>query len=61
MKVLEFVLFAERDAYQSGGLVYRFSDRADYLELINTAELNSELKSWFIDKHREAAFKSIST
>ena len=33
LKTLEFVLFMEHVAYKSGGLLYRFRDRGEYLEL----------------------------
>ena len=34
LKILEFVLMAEHIAYESGGMVYHFTDRADYLETV---------------------------
>ncbi|MDO5293049.1 MAG: helix-turn-helix domain-containing protein [bacterium] len=50
LKVLEFVLWAERIAYESGGMVYHFRDRKDYLpELLNMNDL-SELQKWFLTK-----------
>ena len=39
LKALEFVLFMEYVAYKSGGLLYRFRDRAEYLELIEKEDL----------------------
>ena len=34
LKVLEFVLYAEYIAYNSGGMTYEFRDRADYLPTV---------------------------
>ena len=50
LKILEFVLYAERILYVKGGIVYEFKSRSDYLpNVLNTDDL-SELKKWFIDK-----------
>lgn len=54
LKALEFVLFAEQDAYLSGGMVYRFEERRDYLPTVTGVSRNSELRTWFLDKMREA-------
>lgn len=54
LKVLEFVLFAEREAYLSGGMTYQFQARGDYLPTINHSNSNSELRQWFIGKFKEA-------
>ena len=53
LKTLEFVLFAENEAYLSGGMTYHFSDRADYLGVVMNTESVRELRSWFIEKFRE--------
>ncbi|MFI3177517.1 MAG: helix-turn-helix domain-containing protein [Eubacteriales bacterium] len=55
LKSLEFVLFAEYAAYKNGGLVYRFGDRSDYIKTTSTADLDTELKDWFIEKITRAA------
>lgn len=54
LKTLEFVLFAEHEAYLNGGMTYHFSDREEYLEVVMNAEKNSDLKSWFIGHFLEA-------
>ncbi len=54
LKTLEFVLFAEAEAYFSGGMTYHFSEREYYLPMIMNAGSNSELKSWFVTKFGEA-------
>lgn len=54
LKVLEFVLFMEYIAYKSGGMVYRFRDRAEYLEVVQTDSLD-EMRRWFLQKIKEAA------
>lgn len=53
LKTLEFVLFAEHEAYLSGGMTYHFDDRADYLGEIMQAGSVRELRSWFTEKFRE--------
>lgn len=50
LKTLEFVLFAEHEAYLNGGMTYHFSERENYLPLIMNAERNSELRPWFVEK-----------
>ncbi|MFI3214005.1 MAG: response regulator [Eubacteriales bacterium] len=55
LKVLEFVLFADFHAYSSGGLVYRFSDRSDYMEVVMKLNIEEELRIWFTDKMVQAA------
>ena len=47
MKLLEIVLYMERDSTQSGGKEYHFSDRSDYIATIYQAEKSSELEIWF--------------
>lgn len=54
LKTLEFVLFAEHEAYLSGGMTYHFSEREYYLPMVVNAEKNSELKSWFVTHFGEA-------
>lgn len=53
LKTLEFVLFAEHEAYLEGGMTYHFEDRADYMEKVMHAPDVRELRSWFIGKFRE--------
>lgn len=54
LKTLEFVLYAEHAAYTNGGMTYHFEDREDYLPLIMNADTNSSLRSWFVQKFKEA-------
>ena len=55
LKVLEFVLWAEKIAYESGGMTYRFHDRHTYLNETLQAKDMQALRLWFVDKVREAA------
>ena len=54
LKILEFVLWAEKIAYSSGGMKYVFDSRADYLPKIMSTEDHDELRRWFIEKMTEA-------
>lgn len=54
LKVLEFVLFAEQDAYLSGGMTYHFADRQDYLPTVMEFESSHQLRKWFLDKMERA-------
>lgn len=60
LKTLEFVLFAEHEAYLSGGMTYHFSERENYLPQVVNARSNSELRSWFVGKFKEAC-RNMST
>lgn len=60
LKTLEFVLFAEHDAYLNGGMTYHFKDREDYLREVVNAESNRALRSWFVEKFKVCA-ANIST
>lgn len=55
LKVLEFVLWAEHLAFDSGGMTYRFRGRSEYLPSINKMQSLEEVKIWFIEKISEAA------
>ncbi|MCC8164528.1 MAG: helix-turn-helix domain-containing protein [Lachnospiraceae bacterium] len=55
LKILEFVLWAEHEAYMNAGLDYHFSDRGSYLELVTGAEKNSDLRGWFVGKFADAS------
>lgn len=50
LKVLEFALFAEHLAYESGGMTYEFRAREDYLPTIMAINDLDTLKKWFRDK-----------
>ena len=60
LKCLEFVLWAEHLAFESGGMTYRFLHRSDYLPAINGFSDFDSLKIWFTDKMAEAA-RNIAT
>jgi len=50
LKALEFVLRAESDAYLSGGMVYKFESREDYLPQLMSAADMSQVRDWYIKK-----------
>ncbi|MBR5422133.1 MAG: response regulator [Lachnospiraceae bacterium] len=54
LKLLEFALWAERLAYQNGGMTYRFGSRESYLPEIMSASGIPELKEWFLGKLKSA-------
>jgi len=54
LKVLEFVLYAEYIAYQSGGMTYQFTSRQEYLPTIMGTDDLSVLKEWFLEKIMDA-------
>lgn len=55
LKCLEFVLWAEHLAFESGGMTYRFMHRSDYLPDLMALKGFPELRSWFIQKMGDAA------
>jgi two-component system response regulator YesN len=55
LKCLEFVLWAERLSYESGGMTYRFLHRSDYLPAVMECSNFDELEKWFSVKMSEAA------
>ena len=54
LKLLEFVLWAERMAYRNGGMTYRFGSREFYLPEVMAMESTVPLKEWFLDKIKTA-------
>ncbi len=50
LKVLEFVMRAETEANLSGGMTYRFGDRAAYLPDVMNAQSLEELRRWYTDR-----------
>lgn len=60
LKVLEFVLWAERLAYTNGGHVYHFLSRSEYLPEINSMKSYDELRLWFLS-HIERAVNMINS
>ncbi|MCR5301361.1 MAG: response regulator [Lachnospiraceae bacterium] len=54
LKSLEFVLRAEGEMYRSGGHLYEFESRKDYLSRIISMTATDEIKTWFIEKMKNA-------
>ncbi|MDO4260934.1 MAG: response regulator [Eubacteriales bacterium] len=54
LKIVEFVLFADHEAYLNGGMTYHFEERDNYLPVVMGAEKNSDLRGWFLEKFKEA-------
>ena len=50
LKVLEFVLRAEKIGFDSGGMVYRFNMRSEYLDTVMKTEGYDGLYDWFVEK-----------
>lgn len=50
LKVLEFVLRAENIGFESGGMVYHFNMRSEYLDTINSIVAYDQLYEWFLVK-----------
>ncbi len=55
LKCLEFVLWAEHVAYETGGMTYHFRSRQDYLPTIMAIQNYEELRTWFVSKVGEAS------
>ncbi len=55
LKTLEFVIFAESLALNNGGMVYRFGARKDYISIVSNANIESELRDWFVENMMTAA------
>lgn len=56
IKVIEFVLWAEHMAFESGSMeTYHFGDRSHYLKEVFRRTDLKDLKIWFVDKVSEAA------
>ena len=60
LKCLEFVLWGEHLAYQSGGMIYHFTYRSDYLPAIMSFDSFDEIKKWFVTKMADAS-RNITT
>jgi two-component system response regulator YesN len=50
LKVLEYIIWGERTAFESGVVNYGFSYRRDYLETALSFESYEELRAWFQEK-----------
>lgn len=60
LKVLEFVLWAERLAYENGGMTYQFCGRTEYLPAVMEMEDIEVMKRWFVGK-MSAACLNVAT
>lgn len=56
LKALEFVLWAEHLAYEKTGRMYEFKSRANYLSELMSFNSFAEVRNWFIEKIKSAAF-----
>lgn len=56
LKCLEFVLWAEHLAYEKTARMYEFKSRANYLSELMSLSSLSEVKRWFVEKIKAAAF-----
>lgn len=54
LKILELVMYAERIAFQEGGMSYHFRDRSEYMTTVEQTESLDRLREWFIDKMKAA-------
>jgi two-component system response regulator YesN len=54
LKIIEFVLFAEKLAYENGGMTYRFESRHNYLPEVLETDRTEKLREWFLHKIGEA-------
>lgn len=55
LKCLEFVLWAEHVAYETGGMTYHFRSRQDYLPSLMAFQNYDDLRTWFVSKVSEAS------
>lgn len=50
LKVLEYIIWAERLAFEGGAINYGFSYRRDYLDTALSFSGSEELRQWFLEK-----------
>ena len=50
LKVLEFILWAEKEAFHAGAINYGFDYRKDYLSTVMALEDNEDIRRWFLEK-----------
>lgn len=50
IKVLEFIMSAEKEAFDNGGVPYGFRYRKDYLSQVTGCGDHEELRQWFLEK-----------
>ena len=55
LKVMEFVLLAEKSVYEQGAMTYHFDVRANYLDQLMSFQTYEGLERWFVHKMTEAA------
>ncbi|MCP1102842.1 two-component system response regulator YesN [Aequitasia blattaphilus] len=55
LKVIEFILWAERLAYMQGSMVYRLDNREGYMEKLLSFYTYQEITLWFTNKMGDAA------
>lgn len=55
LKVIEFILWAERIAYEETRMNYVFKSRSGYMNSLFNSDLRNGLKEWFTDKIKQAA------
>ena len=53
LKVLEFIMLAEREASEKDGVPYGFGYRKDYLGIVQSFQNYGELRRWFLIKTSE--------
>ena len=54
LKCLEFVLWAEKRAYENGGMTYHFLSRTDYMSDLMRRQDLVEIREWFEEKMKAA-------
>ena len=50
LKVLEYIIWGEKIAFESGAINYGFSYRRDYLDIAMSFSTYEELRKWFLEK-----------
>lgn len=50
LKVLEYIIWGEKTAFEAGAVNYGFSYRRDYLDAAMACSSYEELRNWFLDK-----------
>ena len=54
LKIMEFVLRGEQQAYEHGGMVYQLNNRQGYVEELLGCSDYGQLEEWFIEKMKDA-------
>ncbi|MDO5540511.1 MAG: response regulator [Eubacteriales bacterium] len=50
LKVLEYIVWGEREAFHIGSLDYGFSSRRDYMRTVMSMEDYEDIRTWFLEK-----------